>query len=100
MRSAGARLAANERVAGEALQNLVERRRFLAAVGLIGGDHLDAIVRMVPDAPLDVVAVAVERSLRERDVLLEHLPGLELHAQRAVRLLLLGDEDRAGRIAV
>ena len=55
---------------------------------------------MMRDPPLDVVAVAIEDALRDRDVLLEDLPGLELHAQLTVRPLFLGDEDRSGRVAV
>ena len=49
---------------------------------------------------LDVVAVAVEHARGDGDVLLEDLARLELHAQVAVRLLLLGDEDDAAGVAV
>ena len=67
---------------------------------VVGDRHLDAVVRVVADPALDVVAVAVEHAGGDRDVLLEDLARLELHAQVAVRRFLLGDEDDAAGVAV
>ena len=55
---------------------------------------------MVADAAFDVIAVAVEHAGGDGDVLLEDLALLELHAQVAVRLPFLGDEDDAAGVAV
>src|ERR1700737_43553 len=98
MRAAGAGLHAHEGIAAKAPLPLVVRARLLAFLLVVGDDHLDAVVRMMADAALDVIAVAVEDALGDRDVFLEDLAGLELHAQGAVGLLFLGDEDDAAGV--
>ena len=67
---------------------------------VVGDGHLDPVVRVVRDPRFDVVAVAIEHAGGDGDVLLEHLARLELHAQVAVGLLVLGDQDDAAGVAV
>src|SRR5262249_8929744 len=95
------RLDAAKAEAAETLDHFIVTHRVLAVVIVLVGDrHLDAVVRVMGDAALDVIAVAVEHSRRQGDVFLENLALLEQHAQITVRLLLLGYKDDAAGIAV
>src|SRR5467141_2195051 len=84
----------------EALDDLVITARLLAVFLLFRDRHLDAVVRVAGDAALDVVAVAVEHAGRDRLILLEDAPLLELEAEVAVGHLVLGDQDDAAGVAV
>src|SRR5262245_30400367 len=101
VRAARARLNAAERVAAKPLDNLVETARLLARlVSLIVELHLHAVVGMVADTFLDVVAVAVEHARGEGEIFLEDLAALELGAEVAVCGLFLRDQNDAARVAV
>src|SRR5207248_6597692 len=98
--AAGARMTTDVTVAAEPLDHLVIGAGIAALFLVVGDRHLDAVVRVPDDAALDVIAVAVEDAVDQGPVLLEDLAQLELHAQVAVRLLLLGDQDDAAGVAV
>src|SRR5690348_2207039 len=101
MGTAGTRLDAAKTEAAEPLDHFVIAYGILAVVFLVvADDHLDAIARMMSDAALDVIAIAVEHAGRQSDVFLENLALLEQLAQIAVRLFFLGDEDDAAGVAV
>src|SRR5438477_12284341 len=65
-------------------------------VGLIFGcDHLDAVVRVMADPALYVVAVSVGRAGGKSDVLLEYLPRFTLITHVAMGPFLFGHSDNA-----
>src|SRR5262249_35186375 len=98
--SPSARMDAAERVAGESFDYLVKARRFLAVVLLVCHDHLDAIVGMMADASLNIVAVAIQVAGRDGDIFLEDLPQLELHAEVTMSHFVLGHENHPAGVAV
>src|SRR5260370_26177953 len=70
------------------------------AVGLIFScDHLDAVVWVMADPALNVVAVSVGRAGRKSDVLLEYLPRFKLITQVAMRPFLFRHQDNAAGVA-
>src|SRR5260370_34485724 len=96
------RVDAAETEAVETLDHLVIAARLLAdrLVLVVEHRHLDAVVRMMADAALDVIAVPIEHPGGNGQVLLEDLAQFELHAQFAVAKLVLGHEDDAAGVAV
>src|SRR5262245_33332244 len=100
MRPPRARADFAQTIAPEAFNHLVETTRFLAFLPLVRHDHLNAVIGMVANASFNVIAVPIGYARRDRHILLENLPFLELHAQVAMCLFLFGNEDDPACITV
>src|SRR5262249_12681112 len=97
----GPRRDAAEGEPAETLDDLVEAARLLGVLLVpLEYGHLHAVAAVVADAPLDVIAVAVQHAGGDGHVLLENLAVLEQGAQLAVCRLFLGDKDDAAGVAV
>src|SRR5438093_843530 len=88
-------------VATESFDDFVITARLLAVfVIVIDRHHFDSVVRMPANLTFDVITIPIQLAGRDRQVFLEHLANLELHAHFPVRQLILGDEDDAAGIPV
>ena len=94
------RLAADQRVAPEPLDDFVEGHRGLAAVFDRANRHLLTRQRVEPDRALDVVAISLGNAIDDREILLVDLSKLELKRQPPMRELVFDDDEQARRVAV
>jgi hypothetical protein len=96
----GLRLTANQGVAVEAFEHLVERHGFLASVLDRSDGHFLAVDWVHPERLLDEVAVSGRHPVNQGEIFLADRPLLELFGQELVSLVVLGDDQEARGVAV